>query len=236
MLFLGMYEPGVAQHHLCNIQVGDWNCINKSRIRLTAILIVIFAITVISKLIILMCVMTWCYRQLRKPEKTCTRKLDSDAQSLLLCDNLNSFDKCLCCEIEEATNPKEREKRLHSLHSQTVNINYYPSSPSAFSSIKTSSRSSKLSVTSECSTARNNTSTSAAISFSEGESSDASKNINDTFLCEDETNPNIVYGVYCSIDDTEEGEFEREATEEDGDEGSHNNNNKSGEFNINEYS
>lgn len=229
MQFLGMYEPGVAQHHLCNIQVGDWNCINKSRIRLTAILIVIFAITVISKLIILMCVMTWCYRQLRKPENTCTRKLDSDDQSLLLCDNLISHDKCLCCELEKATNPKEREKRLHTLHSQTVNISYYPSSPSAFSSIKTSTKSSKFSVTSECSTASNNTSTSAAISFSESESSDASKNMNETLLCEDETNPNIVYGVYCSIDDTER-EFQGEATE-DGDD-----NNKSGELNLNKYS
>jgi len=197
-----MYEPGVAQHHLCNIQVGDWNCVNKSRIRVTIILIALLAITIISKVLLLMCVLTWCYRHFRKPDQTCARQLDPDDPSVVLCEDLDNLDKCLCYGINQ-----EQNKRGKNLHEQTVNVSYYPFASSPFSSGKTSSKSSRKYSSS-------NTTTSAVISFAEGEeSSEESGNTNQTLYCDDEINDQVAYGVYCGIADDEEDDEEEEEEE-----------------------
>lgn len=206
----GMFEPGVAQHHLCNVQVGDWNCVNKSRIRITAILIAIFAVTVVSKVLLLMCVMTWCYRHFRQPRKTCARNTDPDSPSLVLCEELQSLEKCWCGEAEG--NPGSH-KQPKTLHSQTVNVSYFPCSPSVFSSMKTSTESTKYSIQSGLSMDLTNTSSSAVISFPDGQSSQESDS-NETLFCEDETSNDIAYGVYCGVN-PEINELEDEVEEEE---------------------
>lgn len=201
-----MYEPGVAQHHLCNIQVGDWNCVNKSRIRITIILISLLAITIISKVLLLMCVMTWCYRHFRKPEQTCARQLDPDDPSIVLCEDLDNLDKCLCFDI------KNQKPKGRNLHEQTVNVSYYPFASSPFSSGKTSSKSSgKYSSRTD----HTNTTTSAAISFAEDEeTTEETDNTNKTLYCDDEVSNQVAYGVYCGIaDDEEEEESESSASD-----------------------
>ncbi|XP_066146421.1 uncharacterized protein [Euwallacea fornicatus] len=183
----GMYEPGVAQHHLCNIQIGDWNCVNKTRIRITMILIVLLAITVISKLLLLMCIMTWCYRHFKKPEKTSPLQLDPEIKSIILSENLDSLDKCLCHELQYQKG--EMRQKDSNLQSETVNLKYYPCSPSAFSNIRTSSGSTRCSSKTLPNIDMSNTSTSDTISFPQGDSSeDDDNNDREMFLDDDVSN------------------------------------------------
>ncbi|KAL1506275.1 hypothetical protein ABEB36_005667 [Hypothenemus hampei] len=206
----GVYEPSVAQHHLCNIQVGDWNCVNKSRIRITAILLSVLAITIISKLLLLMCLMTWCYRHFRGPEKTCAQTLDPNDPSIILCEAFDSQDKCHCHDLKTQ---RSSHKKPVKLHSQTVNISYYPCSPSAFSSMRTSMGSSKYSK-SEPTIELSNTSTSATISLLDDDSEDSDST--GTLFCEDELRGGVAYGTYCEVDnDKESGEDAEEVEEEE---------------------
>ncbi|KAH1028761.1 hypothetical protein HUJ05_002091 [Dendroctonus ponderosae] len=207
---VGMYEPGVAQHHLCNVQIGDWNCVNRSRIRITAILIAIFAVTVVSKVLLLMCVMTWCYKHFRQSGKACVKDLNPESTSIVLCEELEAFEKCLCCETDEN---HENPRKSKTLHSQTVNVSYFPCSPSVFSSMRTSTDSTKYSIKSGPSRDLSNTSSSAVISFPDGQSSQDSDS-NEILFCEDETSNDIAYGVYCGVN-PELNELGTELEEED---------------------
>ncbi|XP_066252679.1 uncharacterized protein [Euwallacea similis] len=180
----GTYEPGVAQHHLCNIQIGDWNWVNKPRIRITMILIALLAITVISKLLVLMCIMTWCYKHFKKPEKTCSLQLDPEVKPIILCENLNSRDKCLCHEVQDQQ--AKMKQKDSTLQSETVNVNYYPCSPGACSSVRISTRSTRYFNKSLPNIDLSNASTSDAISFPEGDSSENSDNSDSETFREDE--------------------------------------------------
>ncbi|KAH1022183.1 hypothetical protein HUJ04_011615 [Dendroctonus ponderosae] len=208
--WVSMYEPGVAQHHLCNVQIGDWNCVNRSRIRITAILIAIFAVTVVSKVLLLMCVMTWCYKHFRQSGKACVKDLNPESTSIVLCEELEAFEKCLCCETDEN---HENPRKSKTLHSQTVNVSYFPCSPSVFSSMRTSTDSTKYSIKSGPSRDLSNTSSSAVISFPDGQSSQDSDS-NEILFCEDETSNDIAYGVYCGVN-PELNELGTELEEED---------------------
>lgn len=150
--------------------------------------------------------MTWCYRHFRKPDQTCARQLDLNDPSVVLCEDFDNLDKCLCYGMNQEHNKKPRGKNLHE---QTVNVSYYPFTSSPFTSGKTSTKSSgKYSSRTE----HSNTTTSAVISFAEGEeSSEESSNTNQTLYCDDEVNNQVAYGVYCGIADDEEEEEEEES-------------------------
>ncbi|XP_030753298.1 uncharacterized protein LOC115880258 [Sitophilus oryzae] len=209
----GMYEPNVSQRHLCNIEQGDWNSVNKKRVRITTILIAIFAITIISKVLLLMCVMTWCYKHFKAPEKMCGRQLDPDDKNLVLCEDIETFSKCACCNTEEniEAEPTPSNKPSRKLHSQTVNVSYYSCSPSAFSSNK-STASSRISCNTDQSIELNNTTSSASISFPQGEESEESEEI---CFGGDGNSEDIAYGVYCSMDEVSGEEIEIESGEEE---------------------
>ncbi|ENN73760.1 hypothetical protein D910_05444 [Dendroctonus ponderosae] len=188
-----MYEPGVAQHHLCNVQIGDWNCVNRSRIRITAILIAIFAVTVVSKVLLLMCVMTWCYKHFRQSGKACVKDLNPESTSIVLCEELEAFEKCLCCETDEN---HENPRKSKTLHSQTVNHENVHRFNKVFNK-KWAEQGSN----------------SAVISFPDGQSSQDSDS-NEILFCEDETSNDIAYGVYCGVN-PELNELGTELEEED---------------------
>ncbi|KAJ8924810.1 hypothetical protein NQ315_000964, partial [Exocentrus adspersus] len=133
-----IFVPTVLTYHMCNVETGAWNCLNKGRIKTTTILIAVFAVTIASKILILMCILNWCYKRYKsKRDLICSDKLDPDRDDIILCDDLREFEECLCEEP-----PKRRQ---HLLEPQTVNVSFYPCLPSAFSSVLASSESEKRS-------------------------------------------------------------------------------------------
>ncbi|CAH0547962.1 unnamed protein product [Brassicogethes aeneus] len=76
-----IYQPTLQQYHACNVEVNSWNSVNKSKVKTTILLICIFVITVASKLVILMCLLTWCIKWIKQP----FRKKRRDEESVLNC-------------------------------------------------------------------------------------------------------------------------------------------------------
>ncbi|KAJ8931238.1 hypothetical protein NQ314_015882 [Rhamnusium bicolor] len=108
-----------------------------------------------------MCILNWCYKHFRSQKKTCAHELDPYDETIIMCENLESYEQCLC-DI-----PPENRK-AHALKSETVNVSYYPCAPSGFSSIRASTESEKgkFSLKSEQSILLSNTtSSSIPVSF-----------------------------------------------------------------------
>ncbi|CAG9770071.1 unnamed protein product [Ceutorhynchus assimilis] len=194
-----IYEPNVGQIHLCNIQIGDWSCINKKRLRITIILIALFAITVISKILLLMCVMTWCYKHFRQPEPEKATPIGSD-DLMILCNKLDKEDKCKCCQHND-----EIAGKMNALHSQIVNVSYYAASPSMISSSPGNT------------TSKNKSSTSMSISFSYSDNtSPTEESVNEETVSHknENTGNKISYGVFCDMNEETDEEIEFEEEEE----------------------
>ncbi|XP_018569480.1 uncharacterized protein LOC108909581 [Anoplophora glabripennis] len=123
-----MYSPTLLLYHMCNVEVGAWNCVNKRKIKTTTILIAVFAITIASKILILMCILNWCYKRYRqKKEQICSNKLDPDREEIILCEDMQELEECKC---------ETSKQNSHFLQTQTVNVSYYPCLPSVFSSFR----------------------------------------------------------------------------------------------------
>ncbi|KAJ8957487.1 hypothetical protein NQ318_020513 [Aromia moschata] len=207
-----IYDPSLLLYHMCNIETGAWSCINKGRIRTTALLIALFALTIASKILIVMCILNWFYRRMRRKSKPCASKFDPEDDTYILCENISSADLCLCDE------PPEKKKKLKT---ETVNVSFYPCNASAYSSRRpsTASGSSKRPPRSDSIVMSNTTSSSIPVSF-ESES-DATTECScdeedyeiEFSLEEEEDNSNVVY--YCEEEEGEYGEDGRSKEEEE---------------------
>lgn len=119
--------------------------------------------TVASKVLILMCVLSICYKHFKsRRDKTCTDHLDDYDESLILCENKMKVDQCICEEL-----PKRN------LQTETVNVSFFVADTSKLSIRKSkveerkssgSIHSYKHSITSDKHSSQT-TSSSAAISF-----------------------------------------------------------------------
>ncbi|KAF7263598.1 hypothetical protein GWI33_001767, partial [Rhynchophorus ferrugineus] len=208
-----MFEPGISQHHLCNIQMSDWHKANKKRIRITSILIAIFALTIISKVLLLMCIMTWCYKHYNKrTEKTCSKHLDPDDPSIILCEDMLQPDMCSCCKDSknDLASPAPSKTKPSNLQAQTVNVSYYSCCPSDPMCGKLSNDSSRISFCTNSSAKAEDSGSSMTISFPQDEESEDSD-------AEPDNSEDIAYGVYCSMDEVS-GEAETEEVEEEDEE------------------
>ncbi|XP_057654023.1 uncharacterized protein LOC130892571 [Diorhabda carinulata] len=115
-----VYEPSLLLYHMCNVETGTWNCVNKTKIQTTILIISILVLTVASKVLIVMCILTWCYKHFTKSNViVCTSKEKDDYEKLLIQNPLEDNDKCICTDLKE-------RKKIPSLYKQTVDISYYP--------------------------------------------------------------------------------------------------------------
>ncbi|XP_023020221.1 uncharacterized protein isoform X2 [Leptinotarsa decemlineata] len=153
-----IYEPSLMLYHMCNVETGGWNCVNRSKIKTTALIIAIFAVTIASKILILMCLLNWCYKQFKVPKeiKACIDGMDPSDKTLLVSENIDSVEKCICQEM--------KKNRFPTLLKETVNVSFYPCNPS----IKSSDNNSVTSEKSKTKTLTPTTTSSMPISFESG--------------------------------------------------------------------
>ncbi|CAH1955942.1 unnamed protein product [Acanthoscelides obtectus] len=88
---------------MCNIGRGSWNSVNRGKIKATGFIITIFCLTVVSKLLILICVLSFCYKQYKTSRKCDCDPGNSDMlEQILVCEDMPS-DECICKDVFENT-------------------------------------------------------------------------------------------------------------------------------------
>ncbi|CAH1112634.1 unnamed protein product [Psylliodes chrysocephalus] len=116
-----VYEPSLFLYHMCNIEPGGWNCVNRNRIEATALIIAILSFTVATKVLILMCILNWCYKHFKKSKKSviCTENPDDFDKSLIMSDySKDSSSRCICSDLKKT--------RFSTMSKENVDISYYP--------------------------------------------------------------------------------------------------------------
>ncbi|XP_072380979.1 uncharacterized protein [Diabrotica undecimpunctata] len=114
------YEPSLMLYHMCNIEVGTWNCVNRTKIKTTVFIVAVLVITIASKIVLLMCILSWCYKHFKKnkPVVICTQENSDDLKKLLIPEPIK-YNECVCSKLKL----HEQNQRLHQ---ETVDISYYP--------------------------------------------------------------------------------------------------------------
>ncbi|CAG9861980.1 unnamed protein product [Phyllotreta striolata] len=116
-----VYEPSLFLYHMCNIEPGGWNCVNRNRIEATALIIAILSFTVATKVLILMCLLNWCYKYFRKAKKpvVCAEDPDDCAKSFVLSESSKrSSNRCVCGDFKKA--------KFDSSNQKNADVAYYP--------------------------------------------------------------------------------------------------------------